>query len=325
MINQWKKALALLLTVTMTVGLLCTSAWAAGTSTQSEKQFGTFSDSSEVGTDLVTASASTNNKASNDATIKLAVKQSYTMAYQVLTKVNAQRKAKKLKPLKMEKKLLEAAMQRAAEMAISFSHTRPNGAMCWDVQSMFKGNLWGHYAGENIAIGGKSYNSAAKVMKGWMNSDGHRANILNKHFTTMGVGCILVDGCYCWSQEFGATKSKSFSRPANGTVKRTIVLSDDLINNQINVYGSDTLTKGKTAKLVVAVENILVDKSKQHSVLIMPLGNSNFTFTSSAPSICTASKSGTLKGVKPGTAQVTVALRSKPSCNWVGTETVKAS
>lgn len=314
MTNQWKKALALLLTAAMAVSLLCTSAWAEGTALQSEEKFGTFSDSSEVGTDTVaTSDTATSNTASNDATIKLAVKQSYTMAYQVLAKVNTQRKAAGLKSLKMEKKLLEAAMQRAAETAIKFDHTRPNGAMCWDVQSLFKGNLWGSYAGENIAVG---YNTAAAVMKGWMNSKEHKANILNKNFTTMGVGCIMVNGQYCWSQEFGATTSKSFSKPANGMVKRTIALSNALINSQIEAYGTATLTTGKTSKLVVVVNN---------GVGYVPLDNSNFTFTSSKPKVCTVSKSGALRGVSPGTAKVTIAFRSNSNYGCVGTVTIKAS
>ena len=52
-------------------------------------------------------------------------------------------------------------------------------------------------AGENIAMG---YSSAQKVMQGWMNSSGHRANILNPSFTQIGVGYV-ADGHY-WTQQF---------------------------------------------------------------------------------------------------------------------------
>ena len=52
-------------------------------------------------------------------------------------------------------------------------------------------------AGENIAMG---YSSAQAVMNGWMNSSGHRANILNSAYTRIGVGYV-ADGNY-WVQEF---------------------------------------------------------------------------------------------------------------------------
>jgi uncharacterized protein YkwD len=61
-----------------------------------------------------------------------------------------------------------------------------------------KGLYW-HGWGENIAQG---YSSAAGVMNGWMNSPGHRENILNCKFTTLGVGYVVgTDGPW-WVQEF---------------------------------------------------------------------------------------------------------------------------
>ncbi len=55
--------------------------------------------------------------------------------------------------------------------------------------------------GENIAVG---YPTAAAVMKGWMNSSGHRKNILNKSFTRIGLGLATSeDGAKYWVQDFG--------------------------------------------------------------------------------------------------------------------------
>ena len=54
-----------------------------------------------------------------------------------------------------------------------------------------------NYAGENIAMG---YSSPEAVMTAWMNSAGHRANILSANFTTLGVGYV-ADGGY-WTQWF---------------------------------------------------------------------------------------------------------------------------
>ena len=56
-------------------------------------------------------------------------------------------------------------------------------------------------AGENIAYG---QSSPAAVVQAWMNSSGHRANILSRDFTTIGVGYTVVNGTACWSQFFTA-------------------------------------------------------------------------------------------------------------------------
>ena len=55
------------------------------------------------------------------------------------------------------------------------------------------------YAGENIA---KGYRSAESVMNGWMNSSGHRANILNVNFGKIGVGYVETNGTTYWTQMF---------------------------------------------------------------------------------------------------------------------------
>ncbi len=79
---------------------------------------------------------------------------------------------------------LDAVAQiRAQEIAQSFSHTRPNGTSCFTVLS--ENGIAYNYAGENIAAG---YGDPASVMSGWMNSEGHRANILDGSFGQVGIG-----------------------------------------------------------------------------------------------------------------------------------------
>ncbi|MBD2773011.1 hypothetical protein ICL16_13245 [Iningainema sp. BLCCT55] len=55
-------------------------------------------------------------------------------------------------------------------------------------------------AGENVASG---YSSAQDVMRGWMNSTGHRANILNPNYREIGIGYARGNQPY-WTQTFGA-------------------------------------------------------------------------------------------------------------------------
>ena len=56
-------------------------------------------------------------------------------------------------------------------------------------------------SGENIAYG---QSTPQQVMNAWMNSSGHRANILNENFTTIGVGYTVINGTAYWAQLFTA-------------------------------------------------------------------------------------------------------------------------
>lgn len=78
-----------------------------------------------------------------------------------------------------------------------FDHTDPSGATPWDrADAAGITNL----GGENIARGQAD---AAAVMDAWMNSEGHRANILNCDFKTLGVGVHFGTGGPWWTQDFG--------------------------------------------------------------------------------------------------------------------------
>jgi len=106
-----------------------------------------------------------------------------TFAEQVVELVNQERTKAGLNAVTLDQNIASAALVRAKEIETSFSHTRPNGSKFSTALTeqgvTFKG------AGENIAWGQKSPEA---VMQAWMNSEGHRANILNKNFTKIGVG-----------------------------------------------------------------------------------------------------------------------------------------
>ena len=136
----------------------------------------------------------------------------YDYAYQVLDIVNQERKKAGLEPLTMDMDLLEAAMKRAAEIQISFSHTRPNGASCYTISSKI--------SGENIAFG---YGSPTNVMNGWMNSSGHKSNILG-NWKSIGIGCFECNGLLCWVQEFGWGEAVTGSKPSNRVVTEEVLV-----------------------------------------------------------------------------------------------------
>ncbi|BAU87675.1 allergen V5/tpx-1 family protein [Streptomyces laurentii] len=79
-----------------------------------------------------------------------------------------------------------------------FDHTNPDGDGPGE-RVTATGYQWSTY-GENIA---KGQATAAEVMEGWMNSPGHRANILNCDFREIGIGLHTSGGPY-WTQVFGA-------------------------------------------------------------------------------------------------------------------------
>ncbi len=118
-------------------------------------------------------------------------------AEQVVDLVNAERAKVNLPALTMSEDLNNAAQVRAVETTKSFSHTRPNGSSFSTV--LAENNISYRGAGENIAWGQKTPEA---VVNAWMNSDGHRANILNKKFTTIGVGYYVNNGRPYWTQLF---------------------------------------------------------------------------------------------------------------------------
>ncbi len=104
-------------------------------------------------------------------------------ADQVVRLVNEERAKAGLAALKVHTKAEPAALLRAKEIERSFSHTRPNGSGFSTV--LTSAGISFQSAGENIAYGQKT---PAAVMNDWMNSSGHRANILNSGFTSIAVG-----------------------------------------------------------------------------------------------------------------------------------------
>ncbi|MZP42508.1 LysM peptidoglycan-binding domain-containing protein [Heliobacterium gestii] len=119
-----------------------------------------------------------------------------TMAEQVVQLVNAERAKAGLKPLRADNATLNRmARDKAVDMIQKnyFSHTSPTFGSPFAMMDKY-GIHYG-YAGENIA---KGQTSAQQVMNDWMNSSGHRANILSPNYDTIGVG--YYQGA--WVQEF---------------------------------------------------------------------------------------------------------------------------
>ena len=127
-----------------------------------------------------------------------------------------------LQPLAYDYALEQSAMQRAAEIALYYSHTRPDGTGCFTVDDLSYG--------ENIAAGYRTY---AAVFEGWQETEddysgqGHRRNMLNSGFTTIGIGHSCADGVNFWVQEFGFSNSGAGATAAVDTEKEMTLMIDD--------------------------------------------------------------------------------------------------
>ncbi|MEU0371758.1 CAP domain-containing protein [Streptomyces sp. NPDC006283] len=117
----------------------------------------------------------------------------------VIDLVNQERSRVGCSPLKASGELADLARAHSKDMAARnfFDHTNPDGETPWDRAE--KAGVSGLGA-ENIARG---QSDAEAVMKAWMSSEGHRANIRNCDFNTLGVGAHMADGGPWWTQNFG--------------------------------------------------------------------------------------------------------------------------
>ncbi|NWG35915.1 MAG: hypothetical protein HXY42_15910, partial [Chloroflexi bacterium] len=132
----------------------------------------------------------------------------------VLELINIERTKVGAPPLQSQSQLSTAARLHSADMACNdfFSHTGSDGASL--STRVARQGYSGSYLGENIAAG---YPTPESVMDGWMNSPGHKANILNTNYTEVGVGYVYWSGSTYgayWTTDFG----KSTNRTISGSV-----------------------------------------------------------------------------------------------------------
>lgn len=211
----------------------------------------------------------------------------YAESSKVLTIVNKERKAEGQAALKMDQELQEAAMQRAAEVALYFSHTRPDGTDCFTISEKAYG--------ENIAAG---QNSAAGVMKSWMSSSGHRANILAERYTSVGIGCFTQGGVKYWVQLFGLEAADETVAAADKTVIHKIQAEPGLLTVYPPVLSANGVLTGKSLRLTVYSPCV-------GGVGSVAIENRSLEWSSSKPSIAAVSTTGAVTGKKQGTVTIT--------------------
>ena len=216
--------------------------------------------------------------------VNATVTEHYQKAFDMLDLVNAERRKYGVQELVMDSGLLETAMQRATECVIYNSHTRPNGFDCNSAD--------GRIMGENITRYG---GTPQEALESWMNSPGHRANILMARYTSMGVGCVYANGSYYWLQCFGTdtptqANRSSYSDRVN-TRKVQVKRDKEYYTAEIGYFFQE-LTAGETKDIYVFWKS-------------GKLQNTGAIFESSDPSICEI-KDNKVIAKKPGTVTITM-------------------
>lgn len=122
-----------------------------------------------------------------------------TLQENMLALINRERTKEGREPLVLDNELCQVAQTRAKELIQSYSHTRPDGRSC--DTALVEAGVSYHITGENIAAG---QTSEVTVMGDWMNSTGHRANILDDRYGRVGIGYAFANDNYgtYWVQIF---------------------------------------------------------------------------------------------------------------------------
>ena len=233
----------------------------------------------------MSASAATLTTTQN-ASIKIDAQCLYSEAFEVLKFTNELRRERGLKELKMDPDLLEAGMQRATELALYFSHTRPD-----DSSWMTTGE---YVYAENAAMLDRS---AAAVVDSWKNSSGHMGNMMLSNVDSIGVGAVFHNGVYYWIQIF-ATQGESITEIPEDCTKTFEVELGEYIYD-LTVTTPDKLLVGDIVSLEVKGTN----RGNKNAPFI--LNNASFEWTSSNNDIVKI-ENGKLNVIDTGDVTVSV-------------------
>jgi len=137
--------------------------------------------------------------------------------------------------------LERTAMQRAAEIALMFEHTRPNGESCYTAFPTLNAR------GENIAAG---QTTAQAAFASWQETDepyagqGHRRNMLKATFNAIGIGHVIQGGYHYWTQALGykSNPGGGVTEPVDGAAVVEVVVSDGYITDRTTALSPEAIT-----------------------------------------------------------------------------------
>ena len=231
-------------------------------------------------------------------------KANYDYAYEVLNLLNELRSSIGLPTLAMNKELLDVAMQRAAEISVYYSHTRPDGTNCTTAFPVQYGAL-----AENIAMG---QISPSEVMYDWTNSPGHFSNMTWNALNSVGIGVFEdADGNLYWVQFFYSGESDHYVK--SGVEEKIFQITATLSNLNISCY------------LQGEKDQIYLEKGDKTNVIISNSeSGSDFQVKSENEDLLYIDENGvaTVKGETPFDVKLKVFYRDNPDVYFDVTLTI---
>ena len=213
-----------------------------------------------------------------------------------------------LQPLQYDYDLEKTAMQRAAEIAIIYSHTRPNNKDTFS--AFYENSVYYTYAGENIAAG---YGTADSVNDGWREDNelyagqGHRRNMLSSKFNCVGIGHVYYNGFHYWVENF-AYRDKVNTTPVsadNTETTLTIPVATSKISNFNITFDKDeySLKTGESTSISVS----------DPAISVFGHWGSRFVFVTDTPDLTIADStvatlSGSITGISEGDTTISASL-----------------
>ena len=214
----------------------------------------------------------------------------------------------KVEPLTYDYQLEKVAIQRAKELTVYYSHSRPDGS---SFDATYPQGVY-RTCGENIAYG---QTSAETVFVAFREDDknysgqGHRRNMLNPEYNAVGFACFEVEGVKCWVQEFGYldTFTSANTTPINYSdeIKKYDVNLLEDINRTYQPTHVDKIELGLNETKTMDLSMYFKSQLKPYSRIFLPT-----TITVKDTSIVSVSK-GVVKGLKTG--KTTIKLSAKIS------------
>ena len=210
------------------------------------------------------------------------------------------------------------AMKRAAEIALSYSHTRPNGGRSFSVYSEEGITNW-RALGENIAAG---YLSAEAVNMGWREDNenyagqGHRRNMLSADFNCVGIGHVYYNGYHYWVEEFAYRTSVNTTGTVANDSEQPAALSVD--SSKITGFKA---TFDKTSYTLRAGESTEANLTKTMITVSgqWPAGVDRIVTDTPTISVANASiasyNNGKISGLAEGTTTLTASLYGLTAAN----------
>ena len=213
-----------------------------------------------------------------------------------------------LQPLQYDYDLEKTAMQRAAEIAIIYSHTRPNNKDTFS--AFYENSVYYTYAGENIAAG---YGTADSVNDGWREDNelyagqGHRRNMLNSKFNCVGIGHVYYNGFHYWVENF-AYRDKVNTTPVsadNTETTLTIPVATSKISNFNITFDKDEYSLKTSESTSISVSD--------PTISVFGHWGSRFVFVTDTPDLTIADStvatlSGTITGISEGDTTISASL-----------------